>query len=340
MVNAKEFKVVSHLIDAEVELAGGVTVRELIITEGKTDMFHRKLNYYSFKDSAWDGKEIDLDNGTIYNGSGIANVKVSAFPLTSEIDLNDLDKDLKTYFSAFNIKEPSSNTYQATDNKDGTYDVYIYDGSNEENVAYYIEYSITNVVVKHNDVKELNYTFKNLNYDADSTLIRAILPFATSDTDNFNIYFHGNQSGTYQEIKNDDGSIWGGAVTFTEMKSEANIRMIIPQEAVSVDIFLNKSELDAKEEIRKLEDAKMTKTKTNNKVIDYVKWFLIGISVIYLLIMYFVLKLKLKVLDIVYILFGLFIALFNFLFNFNLWYLYLVLILPLAFIILRKYIFK
>ncbi len=340
MVNAKEFEVVNHLIDAEVELAGGITVRELITTEGKTDMFHRKLNYYSFKDTAWDGKEIDLDNGTIYNGSGITNIKVSAFPITEEIDLNDLDKDLKNYFSVFNIKNPSSNTYQATDNQDGTYDLYIYDGSKEENVAYYIEYSITNVVVKHNDIKELNYSFKNLNYNAKNTLIRVILPFATTDTDNFRIYFHGNQSGTYQEIKNDDGGIWGGAVSFSEMKNEANVRMIIPQESVSVDIFLNNSEIDAKEEIEKIENAKMNKTKNNNKIIDYVKWILIGISVIYLLIMYVILKLKVKVLDIVYLLFGLFIALFNFLFSFNLWYLYLVLILPIIFIVLRKLLFK
>ena len=68
MVNA-EVKVVSHLIDAEIEVGGALNVKELIVVEGEGDYLQRTLNYYSFGNKHWNSSdEVDLDNGIIYNG--------------------------------------------------------------------------------------------------------------------------------------------------------------------------------------------------------------------------------------------------------------------------------
>ena len=49
-VFAENYKVIDHVIDSEVEIAGALSVKELITIEGDTDSFFRKLNYYSFGD--------------------------------------------------------------------------------------------------------------------------------------------------------------------------------------------------------------------------------------------------------------------------------------------------
>ena len=56
-VYANDYKVTNHIIDTEVEIAGAIKVKELIVVEGKIDYLNRKLNYYSFGTKAWDGKE-------------------------------------------------------------------------------------------------------------------------------------------------------------------------------------------------------------------------------------------------------------------------------------------
>ncbi len=339
MVKADGYKVLNHIIDAEVELAGGLNVKELIIIEGNTDIFQRKLNYYSFSGGKWDGETVNLDNGTIYNGYDISISKVSAFKAPENLEINNLTNGITEYFKSFNIKDPSSNTYLGTDNKDGTYDLNIYYDTKNDKTAYYFEYSITNVVVKHNDVKELNYTFKNLNYNSSNTFLRILLPFATKD-ENFKVYFHGNQSGVRQDITTDDGYMYGAAASFTKVGSSINVRMIIPQESVGIDIYLNKSNIDALDEIEKLEDNRLDDTLKSASINKWTKWVLIGVSILYLLITYFVSKLKVKALDIIYILFGIFISIVNYLFGFNLWYIYLSLLLPIIMYLIRKYLVK
>ena len=339
MVKADNYKVINHIIDAEVELAGGLNVKELIIVEGKTDIFQRKLNYYSFSGGKWDGKTVELNNGTIYNGYDVTMSKVSAFKAPDKIELNNLTSGITNYFKTFNLKKPSANTYLGTDNKDGTYDLNIYYDAKDEKTAYYIEYSITNVIVKHNDIKELNYTFKNLNYNSSNTFLRVILPFATNDK-NFKVYFHGNQSGTRQDITSNDGYMWGAAVSFPEVGDSVNVRMIIPQDSVGIDIYLNKSNIDALDEIKKIEENKLDKTLKRGTVTKWTKWFLIGITIMYLLMTYIVAKLKVKALDIIFIIFGLFIFFVNYLFKFNLWYIYISILIPGLMYLLRKYLVK
>lgn len=339
MVKADGYKVLNHIIDAEVEMGGGLSVKELIIIEGKTDIFQRKLNYYSFEGGKWDGKTVEFDNGTIYNGYNISLAKVSAFKAPETVELNNLTNGLTNYFNEFNLKKPSSNTYLGTDNNDGTYDLNIYYDSKDEKTAYYIEYSITNVVVKHNDIKELNYTFKNLNYNSSNTFIRILLPFVTNDK-NFKVYFHGNQSGTRQDITADDGYMWGAAASFPKVGSSINVRMIIPQESVGIDIYLNKSNEDALDEIKKIEENKLDSTLKRNNITKWTKWALIGVAAMYLIMTYFVAKLKVKALDIIFIIFGFFISLVNYLFSFNLWYIYLSVLIPGLMYLLRRYLVK
>ena len=165
MVNA-DLKVTSHYIDAEIEIAGGLNVKELIIVEGEGDFLYRTLNYYSFGDKHFQvGDEVNLDNGTIYNGQSISINSVGAFEVTNKIDFNAFKDNVKEYFSEFDIKNPKDSTYSYEDNKDGTGSLKLNYPVKNKKIAFYINYIVTNVVVKHNDVKEINYSFNNLKYN-------------------------------------------------------------------------------------------------------------------------------------------------------------------------------
>ena len=47
-VFAENYKVIDHVIDSEVEIAGSLSVKDFITIEGDTGSFFRTLNYYSF----------------------------------------------------------------------------------------------------------------------------------------------------------------------------------------------------------------------------------------------------------------------------------------------------
>lgn len=334
-----EAKVTSHLIDAEIEIGGALSVKELIIVEKDTDFISRKLNYYSFGNASWDGKTIDLDKGTIYNGQNVTINAVSAFEFDDKVSFGEFDKNVTEYFSAFDITKPTSNTYTYTDNKDGTGSLKIFHKTNGKKTAYYIKYVVTNVVVKHNDVKEINYTFKNLNYHAKETFLRVIIPYETND-ELYHVWVHGNQKGEVQELVTNNESKVGIIAKFPEIGSEINFRMTLPQEQVGVDIYLNNSNIDALSEIIKIENDRLNQTTKSNNIIYAMKYVLIALSVIYVLCTIIFIKKYNRNLFIIYVLFGIFIMVFNYLFRFNYWYLYLLIVVPIILVLLKKYLQK
>lgn len=337
MVNAENYKVIDHYIDSEIEIGGALNVKELVIIEGTTDFLSRKLNYYSFGDKAWDNKTVDLNNGTIYNGQSISVIKVSAFDVSDkdEFSINSLDTKITKEFKELNLDEPQDNSYTYQDNEDGTGNLKIFYPVKNKKVAFYFQYAVTNVVVKHNDIKELNYTFKNLKYNAKNTYLRVVLPYPTKD-ELYHMWMHGNQSGVLQELTYENGNKAGAYVYFPTIKEEVNVRITLPQEHVGVDVFLHKSNVDALDEIIKIEKNRSLETNKSKKmknITKYVLWILSGAYVLCTVLLYFFFD---KLIYIFYSIFGLLLILVNLLFHFNYWYIYLVILLPIILGIIKR----
>lgn len=195
-----DYKVLTHYIDSEIEISGNLRVKEFILIDGDVDYFTRTLNYKTF-DGVWDKKDTSLEDNPLYNGSGIYNFTVSAYKYNGEeIDLNNLGGNVKEYFKELNPKKVSDNTYRVS-KKDGenSYNIYF---KNSGKTIIYLEYLVGDVVVTHKDVRELNYTFKNLEYNADDTYLRVLIPYQTND-EKYHVYLHGNSNGEYEEIEKD-----------------------------------------------------------------------------------------------------------------------------------------
>lgn len=334
-----DLNVISHYIDAEVEIAGALNVKELIVVEGEGKFLSRNLNYYSFKDQAWDGKTVEINDGTIYNGDSVSISKVSAFVFDDKVEYGSFDKNVKNYFSEFNIKKPSNNTYLYEDNNDGTGLLKIFYPVKNKKIAFYINYIVTNLAVKHNDLKEVNYTFKNLYDTSKETYLRVITPYPVAG-DLYNVWVHGNKTGEVQELINKNEQKIGFIAKFTENTRTINFRMTLPHEQIGVDMFLNNSNKDALEEIKTIESTRLNNTNRSNRIVNIMSYALIGMGIIYVLLSVLFIKNDIKILFYIYLAIGLVIMLFNYLFRFNYWYLYLIVLAPIITKLIKKFIIK
>lgn len=327
-----DYKVLTHYIDSEIEISGNLRVKEFILIDGDVDYFTRTLNYKTF-DGVWDKKDTNLEDNPLYNGSGIYNFAASAYKYNGEeIDLNNLGGNVKEYFKELNPKKVSDNTYKVS-KKDGenSYNIYF---KNSGKTVIYLEYLIGDVVVTHKDVRELNYSFKNLEYNADDTYLRVLIPYQTND-EKYHVYLHGNSNGEYEEIEK-DGLKYGVFAHYPNTKKEINVRLTLPLEQIAIDQGSNHTDIEALDEIINIENKKLDSSKKGASINNYAKYVIYGLAGIFVLIGYVIYKEKSKALNIMYFVLGMFISLFNYLFKTGVWYIYLIMIVPVIVIILSK----
>ncbi|MDD2409395.1 MAG: DUF2207 domain-containing protein [Bacilli bacterium] len=330
VVNA-DVKVLTHLIDAEIEIAGALKVKETIIIEGDNKLFSRNLNYKMI-DEVWNKKDLNFESSPIYNGYSLENIKVSAFKTNGEIDFNH---EVKSFFNELDPTKRSENYFTRVNNKLGANININYDTSKNDKTAYYIEYLVTNVIVSHNDVNELNFTFKNLNYNADNTLIRVIIPYPTN-SDLFRVWLHGPSNGELNYLVTENKEKIGIISFFPNINSSVNIRLTIPKEQVGIDIYLNKTKADALNKIKQIENAKLDQQDFNSKSLIIIKYVVIVLSIIYVISSLILFKYNFKSLNILYLVLGIIIAIFNFIFKIHIIYIYFIIFVPLIILLIKK----
>ena len=97
-------KITSHLINAEVEIAGGLRIKELIIFDEEVTNFSRTINY-KMVEEAWNKKGY---GPSIYNGYSIENLEVAVLSSPDVVDFEIFNNTfsieyycLYIYFFAF-----------------------------------------------------------------------------------------------------------------------------------------------------------------------------------------------------------------------------------------------
>ncbi|MDD2505488.1 MAG: hypothetical protein PHF21_04400 [Bacilli bacterium] len=325
-VNAK---INAHLIDAELEIAGGLRVKELIVFDKNTSDFSRTINHKVIEE-VWDNKSY---NKSIYNGYSIENLKVYALDSSNEIDFSVFSKEEKIEIKKLDLKNTEKNLYTNIKNKLGSTINIHYEGDNN---AFLLEYVITNIVVVHEDVLEVNYAFKNLNIGALKTYIRFIIPYPTT-SDEYNFFLHGPSSGKLQELVSSNNEKLGLISEFDNLKNDINIRMTLPKEQVGIDVYLNKTNLKALDKILESENNKVKKIENNEKVLKYIKYTLVIVSVFYVLGSVIIYKYSLNSIFYLYVFLGLIISIFNVIFRYNIIYIYFIVIIPIIVKLIHLY---
>ncbi len=235
-----DYDITDYYINANILDNGDLEVEELIVLDGTFNGYIRDIVY---KNDALN--DDSYSNNKIYNASGIELSKIEAKKVkdVSFATFNDSDfKTLKSGVAANNgfIKTAiiNGNSYK------------MYFRSDDEKVAFKLSYIIKDVVVLHNDIAELYWTFIGEEYDdvIRNLNIRVNLP-RVDESDNFRVWAHGDLNGNINKYD----SYLEANIDRLNSYSSVDIRSTFAKNLVNSDNISKKSGNDAFLEILKVE---------------------------------------------------------------------------------------
>lgn len=247
-INATEVKKI--YMDTEVEIAGGLHVKEIVYVDSQTEDFNLKIYYKDKSLKEFKENKASLYSSYIYNAHGIKLFKVG---------IVDDEKNVKEYntkdFFEKHVKEVE---YEVEDTKE--YYILKFPKNNEDNI-YYLEYTVLNILVEHNDSAELYFKFiNNFDYDVDSISVITTLP---APSKLFKVWAHGSKNMKVSLDK--ENSIVYSEITNYKKGEYLDNRILFDKEIFSLNINSDKkSNMDAIKIIEDIEKERISNTKKNN----------------------------------------------------------------------------
>lgn len=254
-------------IDSEIDISGNLLVKEVIEINNLNEDFDYKLY---FKDM-----NLTLNDKNYYDGINISIENIGL--LNEDYDLNLLNKDdFKKY-----IKE--SNDIETIKN-DNNYSVKI--KKNNKKTYIYIDYMVLSLSVIHNDIAEFHYKYlNNLEYDIKELKIIFKLPYSSST---FDVYAHSNMKANI--TKDDKNYLVIIQKKDYKKDNDLDLRVLYDKDLYQVVYNKNKkSNIDALDLIKNIENDRISSTKRNN-ILPYVFTSIIVILIVFITI--FIIKYK------------------------------------------------
>lgn len=254
-------------IDSEIDISGNLLVKEVIEINNLNEDFDYKLY---FKDM-----NLTLNDKNYYDGINISIENIGL--LNEDYDLNLLNKDdFKKY-----IKE--SNDIETIKN-DNNYSVKI--KKNNKKTYIYIDYMVLSLSVIHNDIAEFYYKYlNNLEYNIKELKIIFKLPYSSNT---FDVYAHSNMKANI--TKDDKNYLVIIQKKDYKKDNDLDLRVLYDKDLYQVVYNKNKkSNIDALDMIKNIEDDRISSTKRNN-ILPYVFTSIIVILIVFITI--FIIKYK------------------------------------------------
>lgn len=248
-------------IDSEIDISGNLLVKEVIEINNLNEDFDYKLY---FKDM-----NLTLNDKNYYDGINISIENIGL--LNEDYDLNLLNKDdFKKY-----IKE--SNDIETIKN-DNNYSVKI--KKNNKKTYIYIDYMVLSLSVIHNDIAEFYYKYlNNLEYNIKELKIIFKLPYSSST---FNVYAHSNMKANI--TKDDKNYLVIIQKKDYKKDNDLDLRVLYDKDLYQVVYNKNKkSNIDALDMIKNIENDRISSTKRNN-ILPYVFTSIIVILIVFITI--------------------------------------------------------
>ena len=208
------YKVKSVYKSFEIKNNGEVKVKELYTLEGSFNYFERDilLNNYS---ETFNGNNDSYSKSSLYNQGEIKDLKAGVIKDGKNPSYSSLSKKVSFYKNT-SAKNGDSNKYTKSKLNDGT-KIKIFKETIDGVVSFYLEYTITDSIVKHNDIAELYQEIisEDFKYDIEKLDVHILLPsvskvFKTyaygtidikkSDIDNRELVIEANNIGEDEKI--------------------------------------------------------------------------------------------------------------------------------------------
>lgn len=142
-----------YYIDYTVLENGDVSVQELFFLEGKFNGYERVINVQNPYLKEFDGTASSFAGSSIYNGTDITIEKIQSIQ-TNNPTFDTLKQDGTVFEKVYFAEAGEFGKYTESKTAEGSR-IKIYNPSTKKNRGFYLEYTLKNMAVVHNDYAEL-----------------------------------------------------------------------------------------------------------------------------------------------------------------------------------------
>ena len=215
------------LSEIEILNNGSIKVRELIKMNGEYNGMERDVSYANSSSEPYNGDISAIEgNTTLYDGSSITDVKVGSISDDGNLTFDDFNRNIN-YFNKVSFAsngEASKYTYNTFMDE---VNLKLFNPSDLDEI-FYIEYTVNDVVVVHNDIAELAWNTLGDGYreNIGDYEVKVVLP--NSDND-YRVWLHGPLNG---EIKRTNNKEALGTFNFLGAYNPVGVRLIFDKSLV------------------------------------------------------------------------------------------------------------
>ncbi|MBS7020622.1 MAG: DUF2207 domain-containing protein [Firmicutes bacterium] len=225
---AKETPVIENFFtDITVLENGNINVKEFIALNGEYNGFERVIKFRNSLAPRFNGTEASFEGSDIYNGDAIRLTKVKEIDVPNgTLDFSIINQD-GTFFSKVNSADNGDKrVYTQVSTLNGeTYR--LYNKSDGETLGFYLEYTVTNVAIKHSDVAEIGWNLmgNELANDIENYEARIHIP---NNQNELRAWAHGPLNGNIElvskeEIKITVKNLFGNTAFDTRFVFDLNV---------------------------------------------------------------------------------------------------------------------
>ena len=187
---------------SEIEILdnGSIKVRELIKMNGEYNGMDRDISYASYKNAPYNGNISAIKGKSdLYDGSGITDIKVGSISDDGSLTFDDFNRSVNYFDEVSFASNGTSSKYTFKTFMDEV-NLKLFNPSDLDEI-FYIEYTVTDVVVVHNDIAELAWNTLGDGYreNIGDYEVKVVLPNSDSD---YRVWLHGPLNGNIERTNN------------------------------------------------------------------------------------------------------------------------------------------
>lgn len=263
---------------------GSLQVEEIAELAGNYNGRFRTIEYRNPKAKVFAGNYEDFSGSSIYNGSAITDLKICD---TAPHISKDSFRCEREYREIISGGKGMSGVYEKEETVNGV-KLKIYNPSSN-NRAFYLSYTVPNVVVVHNDIAEIAWNILGYTYEENIKDFKVWVSLPEKDPD-LRVWLKGNANNLNGEVRNENNDTAYIYYDFLGAHNPVTVRMMFDKSMVSQATkesgvagreFILKTEKKAAEEANRVRDRiKMQ----NTIVVGFTSiWFITSLlAIIYL----------------------------------------------------------
>lgn len=180
----------NYYINATLEEDGDLRVQEYFNLEGEYNGFEKKINYEN-PDAYPFHPELDYYGGSdLHNGTDIIINEIRAVSVNPNFDFSKISGE--KFIKTSSAEKGDYGVYTTTKNWSGySYLIYL---PSKKNKAFYIDYTIKNIAILHNDVGELGWNIFNSSFSESIGYLQIKVHFPNNQNE-FKVWAHGPLNG-------------------------------------------------------------------------------------------------------------------------------------------------